>query len=304
MTTFGSATLPPHHSHFEHHVRTKGWGIEPGWKLVSKNIEEKRSFTMQPTLNHEMILSRNLSKKVDSFGSISRRGGSITGLRERNANSGVSDRDRFTHFENGIGRMKAPPPPPPPKSTVVSSSLLSSSSSSASAAAVPTWRIGASKEDICPIHHVPASSSSSSYSSSLGSASAPSATSNVHWFSSVGRAAGGRHYTSLNSNPRPSILPAMPTTTTATAATSTTGRAQSPPVDPRRYSPPPSSVASGASAASSTGSGPWPEVSMMLMSPVAPVGVLKKPGSLNRSGPKHMKKVAFLENAEFSRGIP
>ena len=46
------------------------------------------------------------------------------------------------------------------------------------------------------------------------------------------------------------------------------------------------------------------EVSMMLMSPVAPVGVLKKPGSLNRSGPKHMKKVAFLENAEFSRGIP
>ena len=42
----------------------------------------------------------------------------------------------------------------------------------------------------------------------------------------------------------------------------------------------------------------------MLMSPVAPVGVLKKPGSLNRSGPKHMKKVAFLENAEFSRGIP
>ena len=48
---------------------------------------------MQPTMNHEMVLSRNLSKKVDSFGSISRRGGSITGLRERNANSGVSDRD-------------------------------------------------------------------------------------------------------------------------------------------------------------------------------------------------------------------
>ena len=38
MTSFGSATLPPapHHSHFQHHVRTKGWGIEPGWKLVSK----------------------------------------------------------------------------------------------------------------------------------------------------------------------------------------------------------------------------------------------------------------------------
>ena len=35
-----------------------------------------------------------------------------------------------------------------------------------------------------------------------------------------------------------------------------------------------------------------------------PPGVLKKPGSGNRSGPKHMKKVAFLENAEFSRGIP
>ena len=76
------------------------------------------------------------------------------------------DRDRFTHFENGIGRMKKPPPPPPhqPKSSSLSSST---SKSSAAASAPPTWRIGASKEDICPIHHVPAASSSL-YSSSLG----------------------------------------------------------------------------------------------------------------------------------------
>ncbi len=35
-----------------------------------------------------------------------------------------------------------------------------------------------------------------------------------------------------------------------------------------------------------------------------PPGVLKKPGSCRREGPKGLKKVAFLENAEFSRGIP
>jgi len=293
MATFGSATLPPHHSHFQHHVRTKGWGIEPGWKLVSKNVEEKRSFTLQPT-TQELLLSRKLSKMIDNSNNMNARrvnGGGITGLRERNANSSVSDRDRFTHFENGIGRMKPPPPSQPPKSTMPSTlSSSSSTTSSASAAAAPTWRIGASKEDICPIHHVPAASSSSSYSSSLGSA--PSANSNVHWFASVGRAAGSRPY----SNQRPSILPGMTTSSTTTAAPST-ARAQSP-IDPRRYSPPPSSVASSASASSSNGSGSSSEVMMM------PPGVLKKPGSGNRSGPKHMKKVAFLENAEFSRGIP
>ena len=76
------------------------------------------------------------------------------------------DRDRFTHFENGIGRMKKPPPPPPQQPKA--SSLSSSTSKSSAAPAPPTWRIGASKEDICPIHHVPAASSSSLYSSSLG----------------------------------------------------------------------------------------------------------------------------------------
>ena len=51
---------------------------------------------MKPT-THEMILSRKLSKMIDNSNNMqSRLGGgvgNITGLRERNINSGVTDRD-------------------------------------------------------------------------------------------------------------------------------------------------------------------------------------------------------------------
>jgi hypothetical protein len=235
-----SLYMPPHH----YHVRTKGWGIEPGWKLVSHSIEQDTKYP-----------------KVIDVGN--RRSSSSTGLRERTNGIG---RDRFTHFENGIGRIKPPPPV-----TTSTSSLHSSASKS---------RIGASKEDICPIHnhHVPTA------------AAATGLTSNAHWFASVGRNAGERYRSAgYVTTGRPSIFQ---TNLSIGSSSSISNRIiGSSSLDHRRYSPPPSS---GASNASSTGSS---EAS------VCPPGVLKKPGS-NRGGPKHMKKVAFLENAEFSRGIP
>ena len=59
---------------------------------------------MKPT-THEMILSRKLSKMIDNSNNMqSRLGGgvgNITGLRERNINSGVTDRDvRYSQILN------------------------------------------------------------------------------------------------------------------------------------------------------------------------------------------------------------
>ncbi len=55
---------------------------------------------------------------------------------------------------------------------------------------------------------------------------------------------------------------------------------------------------SSSSSSSSSFSSSSPAASAQFIPP----GVLKKPGSYR--GPKSMKKVAFLENAEFSRGVP
>jgi len=37
-----SATSSGHHTHFAHHVRTRHWGIEPGWKFVSHEPETRQ----------------------------------------------------------------------------------------------------------------------------------------------------------------------------------------------------------------------------------------------------------------------
>ena len=49
---------------------------------------------MASPTSHDLILSRKLSKMIDNSNNLNNRlSGSITGLRERNVNSGVPDRD-------------------------------------------------------------------------------------------------------------------------------------------------------------------------------------------------------------------
>ena len=51
---------------------------------------------MASPTSHDLILSRKLSKMIDNSNNLNNRlSGSITGLRERNVNSGVPDRDEI-----------------------------------------------------------------------------------------------------------------------------------------------------------------------------------------------------------------
>ena len=85
-----------HHSHFAHHVRTKAWGIQPGWKFVASESSTVR--------------------KPPNYIAESPAAGSTAPA------AAVTSKDRFQYFENGIGRIH----PPSSSSAAAASSYLAS----------------------------------------------------------------------------------------------------------------------------------------------------------------------------------
>lgn len=355
MTSTLSAPAPHHHGHFAHHVRTKGWGIEPGWKIVNHNIEAKTKVPKNHHVDHPVLFDHHHHHSNSPLLNSQHLRRSFRLPRETN-------KDRFTHFENGIGRIGPPrsssfrdqSAPPAPSST--SSTSSNSSSSSSSGRNIEIKLIGpvrtASKsyefdiplvdnvkEQRCPMHQHDHNhyqphqsrlsyfrpkqpleerrSSDSNSSSSVRSRSSPppnppptpvnlsfSKVMAIPQNAVIPRSQPEPPHHHPQSHHHRQSLPRSSFTFNNILSKNNLTDSKSFPVrssfmggslrvkHPDRHS-------DRVSYASSEASVPQQQQQIPLMPP----GVLKKPG-VNRNGPKHMKKVAFLENAEFSRGIP
>ena len=230
--TSTTALGPPHHSHFAHHVRTRGWGIEPGWKFVNK--DSQTSYYPPPSSDFiDPTLRRSFRIKDPSITTFSKdRFSNYYDSGSRYSSSSSSSNSNYSGSLGRTGSFRD-------RGRTIEIKLVDSTNTHYSRNGVG---LRSRTDDDCPIH--------SAYRSASLSSSLPS------------------RYSTL---PRAQKPMPFPTGTMAVENGFSSLR-----VSPPTVSPP-------------TGE-------------IVPPGVLKKPGSYR--GPKHMKKVAFLENAEFSRGIP
>lgn len=242
---------PHHHSHFAHHVRTRGWGIEPGWKFVNHESQRLHHIPVEfadPHLRRSFRSSRESPSIFSSYTkepSVERYGSD--GSRRSSSNSRAQS-FRGDRPSNGSGR------------NIEIKFLDNHHQSHGHHHGGSSSRRSKTDED-CPVHQ---SQTIASMARSLGNG-----TSSLRGYSSstLPRA----------HKPLPFPVNDHPKLTNSSSSSSTSST---------------SSFPGGYSSSSST----EPKTEYV------PPGVLKKPGSYR--GPKHMKKVAFLENAEFSRGIP
>ncbi len=252
-----STTPVHHHSHFAHHVRTRAWGIEPGWKFVT----------------HDTQKVRNVPITIESpdggvHNNRSYRNGTSVFEARFGSHSDNSGRHHNNHHHTSSLTSSSVAP--------FSSSLRGSSFRLPSSVRRSTVASRSKTDDDCPVHstyhHQPRTATTSSYSS---------------------------HYnpTSSLSFPTPKPQPPQPSTLPRSAKLNYPCLDYPPSAGGSSGHSPSSSFSSASSTSSTSSSSSPPSSTEFVLQ-----GVLKKPGSYR--GPKSMKKVAFLENAEFSRGLP